>query len=557
MKSSRTFFRIGVLAISGCMIASCVDESYDLTKADYEMLLMKDGINIPIGSLELSMDSILKIDENSSSGLRVKNDMYYFSLSSQINLGDLNSHISDFSISKPGDTIVNINLNFPGVGAGQSLPAGTNQTFSQTIENRIPDYNTQIFTIKSIDLESTSFTMRNTTSGLSGNNLNQSVRIRCTPLNSVATFLVNGQPLTNGYWEINGNEETTVDLTKFDLSTEKTIKIRCEVTVLVANEGDVTLSNASPSIGVSVHFNNIDFTTAYGKIDYSMSETSIQEFEGFGDLLGGENNVLSIYNPQIILKWRENLGVPVSVNLDITAKNEATNDSVHLTGTQFSMNAAANPTSFVVDSAIIDYQNGTSNLLKINPTMLRSKFSIQTNNIPDTSFISKNLQIELESRFEIPVQFNDDLLLNVSDTIDNPFGDVVEKLGTQRDLAFGLNFDVENRIPLNVVLKLTALDDMGSSMFTEVSDTILAAGGIDANGFATQATESQAQLSISSANIDRLKDVAQFKIEFIVIGEETSNGFVTISPSDYIHIQVGALVTGGMILDLNDVDEDE
>lgn len=556
MKSSRTFFRIGVLAISGCMIASCVDESYDLTKADYEMLLMKDGINIPIGSLELSMDSILKVDENSASGLRVKNDMYYFSLSSQVNVGNLNQTISNLTLDKPGDFSTSIGLNFQGVGQGQSLPSGTNESFSQNIENQIPDFNTQFITVKKVDLKSTTFTMRNTTSGLSGNNLNQSIRIRCTPLNNVGTYLLNGQPLTNGYWEMNGNDEVTIELSKLDLTTEQTLKIQCQATIQVASYGDVTLTSSTPSINVSAQFNGIDFTTAYGKIDYTMSETNLQEFEGFGDLLGGGNNVLSIHNPQIKFKWRENLGVPVYVNMDITAKNEATNDSVSLTNTQFSMGAAANSTTFVVDSAIINNENGTSNLLKINPTMLRSKFSIRTDNTLENSFISKDLQINLESEFEIPVQFNDDLLLNVSDTIDNPFGDVVEKLGTQRDLAFGLNFDVENRIPLNVVLKLTALDDMGSSMFTEVSDTILAAGGIDANGFATQATESQAQLSISSANIDRLKDVAQFKIEFIVIGEETSNGFVTISPSDYIHIQVGALVTGGMVLDLNK-EEDE
>lgn len=556
MKSSRTFSRIGILAISGFMVASCVDESYDLTKADYEMLLMKDGINIPIGSLELTMDSILKVDENSASGLRVKNDMYYFSLSSQIDVGDLNQTISSLTLSKPGDFSTSINLNFQGVGQGQSLPAGTNESFSQNIENQIPNFNTQFIIVKKVDLKTTTFTMRNTTSGLSGNNLNQSIRIRCTPLNNVGTYLINGQPLTNGYWEMNGNDEVTVELSKLDLTTEQTLKIQCEANIQVANNGDVTLTSSTPSINVSAQFNGIDFTTAYGNIDYSMSETSIQEFEGFGDLLGGENNVLSIYNPQIKFKWRENLGVPVYVNMDITAKNESTNDSVSLTNTQFTLAAAANPNEVVVDSTIINNQNGTSDLLKINPTLLRSKFSIQTDNTLENSFISKDLQINLESEFEIPVQFNDDLNLNVSDTIDNPFKDVVEKLGTQRNLAFTLNFDVENRIPLNMMLKLTALNESGDSIFSEVSDTIFAAGGIDANGFATQATESQAQLSISSANIDQLKDVAQFKIEFMVIGEETTNGFVTISPSDYIHIQVGALVTGGMVLDLNK-EEDE
>lgn len=556
MKSSRTFSRIGILAISGFMVASCVDESYDLTKADYEMLLMKDGINIPIGRLELTMDSILKVDENSASGLRVKNDMYYFSLSSQIDVGDLNQTISNLTLSKPDDFSTSINLNFQGVGQGQSLPSGTNESFSQNIENQIPDFNTQFITVKKVDLKSTTFTMRNTTSGLSGNNLNQSIRIRCTPLNNVGTYLLNGKPLTNGYWEMNGNDEVTIGLSKLDLTTEQTLKIQCQATIQVASYGDVTLTSSTPSINVSAQFNGIDFTTAYGKIDYTMSETNLQEFEGFGDLLGGGNNVLSIHNPQIKFKWRENLGVPVYVNMDITAKNEATNDSVSLTNTQFTLAAAENSSAVVVDSAIIDYNNGTSNLLKINPTMLRSKFSIRTDNTLENSFISKDLQINLESEFEIPVQFNDDLLLNVSDTIDNPFKDVVEKLGTQRNLAFTLNFDVENRIPLNMMLKLTALNESGDSIFSEVSDTIFAAGGIDANGFATQATESQAQLSISSANIDQLKDVAQFKIEFIVIGEETSNGFVTISPSDYIHIQVGALVTGGMVLDLNK-EEDE
>ncbi len=555
MKQLRNFLTFGSIALIGNLMFSCVDESYDLEKADYQVQLLNDGIRLPVGSLELTMDSILKVDENSNSSLKVRNNAYYFSVNSQVDLSALNATISDFTLTKPQDIDQTITIPTSGNGIGYSFPAGTNQTYSSSVTSTLPNFTTSLIEVKTVNLTNTSFTMIGTTYDLGGSNRDNSITITCTPQDNVAEYWVNGEKVT-GSWTLKANESKTITIKKLDVSSSNVLNITCSANLHVAANNDLTFTGSNPRIALNVHFNSIDFETVYGKIDYSKTDSLVSDFEGFGDLLGGNQNVLSLYNPKIKFNWSENLGVPVLVNLGISAQNTVTGKSASLNNTSFTMNAVANPSLTEVGSDSIDRSNGTSNLLKINPNQIKTKYSISTDATSSNYFIAKNTNISLESTLEVPVQFGSDLLLNVTDTIDNPFLDVLDKLGDQEDLGFGINFDVTNRIPLGIRIRLVAESEAGDSLFMQQTDTIAPAGGINTSGFATQESQTATSLSFTPANIDRLKDVARFRVSFIVTASNNPYGFVTISPLDYIRINVGAIVTGGMVLDLNKQEED-
>ncbi len=537
--------------MAGLLTLSCVDSSYDLQKADYEVQLLDESIILPIGSLTLSMDSILKVDGSDSSGIRVKNNMYYFSETSRMDLTEVIGSLTGVALSKPGDYSTSVNL-LLAPSVPYTVPAGSLPTYSDTASITMPDFPTDPMNIKRVTLKNTTFTMKGTTANLGGSNLNNSITITCTPQDNVAEYYIDGIKKTS--WTLKGNEEKTIEIRSLDFTNSKVLQIAYAVNINVATAGDITVvTNPQSTMAVSIKFNGIDFETVYGKVTYSKSDTETEEFKGFGDMISG-NNVLSFYNPTIKFKWRENLGMPVNMTLAMSSKNATTGQTAALTNSTFTLAAAATPTSMVVDSFTIDRNNGTSNLFKINPSELTTGYTIQVDPNTSNHFINKNTTLEMESTFELPVQFGTDLMLNMTDTITNPFLSVLDKLAEQEDLGFGVLFDVTNRIPLGIKIRLTAENQAGSDMFYIETSQIKAAKVT--NGLASDTSMTKTRLAFTSTQVDQFKDVARFRVGFILQSGTSDKDYVALQPTDYISIAVAAEITGGVNLDLNKKEEE-
>lgn len=551
MKSLRNCIRNGSLALAGLLTVSCVDSSYDLEKADYAVQVLDESIILPIGSLTLSMDSILKVDENDSKGIRVKNNMYYFSETTSVDLTEMIGSLTGVSLNKPSDYSTSVNLlNAPSVP--YTVPAGNLPTYSGTASVTMPDFPTDPMNIKQVTLKNTTFTMKGTTVNLSGTALDNSITITCTPQDNVAEYYIDGVKSTS--WTMKGNEEKTIEIKSLDFTNSKALQIAYVVNINVATAGDITVvNNRQSSMSVSIKFNGIDFETVYGKVTYSKSDSETEEFEGFGDMISG-NNVLSLYNPSIKFKWRENLGMPVNMTMAISSRNATTGQTAALSNSTFTLAAAPTTTSMVVDSFTIDRNNGTSNLFKINPSELTTGYTIQVDPNTSNHFINKNTTLEMESTFELPVQFGTDLMLNITDTITNPFLSVLDKLAEQEDLGFGVTFDVTNRIPLGIKIRLTAENEAGSDMFYIETSMIKAAKVT--NGLASDTSMTKTKLVFTPDQVDQFKDVARFRVGFILQSGTSDMDYVALQPTDYINIAVAAEITGGVNLDLNKKEEE-
>ncbi len=551
MKPLRILTRSGSVALMCFLAYSCVDESYDLKKADYEVQLLDDAISLPMGSLELKMDSILKVDKNDSTGLQVKGNMYYLSSTSKMDVSDLNNQLTGFTLTKPGDVSTNVTM-FTASSVPFDIPQGT-LSYSGTTSLMLPNFTTDLINVKRVTLKNTFFTMRGATTNLSGTNLNNNIIITCTPQDQVAEYYVDGVKVTNS-WQMKANEDKVVEIRSLNVTNSSVLTIKCDVAINVPSNGAIkVVNNVQSSMAVTVKFTGIDFDAVYGKVTYSKSDSDTQEIKGMSDLINGNANVLSLYNPSIKFKWSDNLGVPVGVNFGMSTKNTNSGQTASLSNNNFIMAAAATPTSMVTDSFTIDRNNGTSNLFKINPTEMTVSYSMNTNNSTVNSFIPKNLKLSLESTFTLPLQFGSDLLLNVStDTITNPFLSILDKLADQPNLGFGVVFDVINRIPLGIKIRLTAENQAGGTLyFIETSDIKPAKVVNSPLGFATDTTMTKTRLAFNPTQVEQFKNVARFRANFIISASQSSSSFVTLSPQDYIHLNVGAEITGGVNLDLN------
>jgi hypothetical protein len=132
--------------------------------------------------------------------------------------------------------------------------------------------------------------------------------------------------------------------------------------------------------------------------------------------------------------------------------------------------------------------------------------------------------------------------------------DSQEFLEDQEDLTVGLNLNVKNRIPLNLKLRLTALDADSVALFAVSSGDIKAAAPIDpATGFATGFSQTSTQISLSPAHTSLFKRTNKMRVEFLITASD-QNPFVTVQPSDYIELAVGLQMEGGLVVDFKSED---
>jgi len=551
MKPLRLFFRSSSIALLCMLTFSCVDQTYDTTKISTKAEILENGMDLPIGAFEVTMDSIFK--DMDKSILKVKNGVYTFCVGGAMDLAAVNSSLSGFTpatIPSPSPTTVNL-IDASTYIVPYIVPTTFDQSPYSTAIVNLPDFKTTMMNpVDSILLASTSFTMSATTSSnLGGTDKNGSIQITCEPVGNVAEYYDMTTKAKLNSWTMSANSSKQVGIRVLKPVLGNSIQIKCTARIHPTSNGALTItSNAMTTISVSVVFSAIDFQTVYGKVNYSKTDISTDSFDAFGSM--AENgNVLSFYNPTLKMYTNSNLGVPIKLNLTMSTKNTSTNVTASLAGTNFTMLAPANSASSRTNVFTIDQPNNNlANLFKINPDQITMGYTIQADPLTSNHFINKSTFLTISDTLEIPLKFGNDFRINMGDTIDNPFLDALDQLDQQENLAFGFLLNVTNRIPLTLKVKMTGLGANGASVFVIQSADIRGGDQIDANGFAQDTAFTSTELAFTRTQINQFKDVPKFKVEFIVSASTGTSG-VAIRPSDYIKIEVAGRISGGVLID--------
>lgn len=551
MKPLQLVLKSSALAFLCMLTFSCVDDTYDTTNINTTAEILQNGMDLPIGTLNKTMEDIFK--DMDKSVLKVKNGVYTFCVGGEMDLAAVNSALSGFapaSIPNPAATVVNMIDGTSAPSVPSNVPVGTTN-YSGSTSVTLPNFKTDMMNpVDSILLEGTTFTMRASTNNLGGTGLNNAITITCTPTGNAAEYydVVTKARITS--WTMQANTDKQVGIRVLKPASGSSLQINCAAALNVSTLGSVTITaKAMTSLSVSVSFSAVDFKTVYGKVNYSKTDTNTDDFDAFGSM-AADGNVLSFYNPTLKMYTNSNLGVPIRLNLTMSTKNSKTNATASLTGTNFTMLPAANPASSKSNVFTIDQPtNHLADLFKINPDKITMGYTIQADPTTSNHFINKSTFLTISDTLEIPLKFGNDFRVNMGDTIKNPFLDVLDQLADQKDLAFAFALKVTNRIPLSLKLKMTGLDENDLEKFSIESGTIRGGDQIDANGFAQDTAVTSTELAFTKTQIDQFKYVPKFKVEFVVSASTGANG-VAIRPEDYIQIEVSGRISGGVLIDL-------
>jgi len=555
MKNLRSFSLIFAVALTGLITHSCIEEQYDLNNLSKRMELFGNSLAFPVGSTTVRLNSLIGGLGIDTSILKVQNGTYVFQYSGNMDMSAMTNSLTNFALGSPTKLVNSINLyDATDVPATPFDIPPMDYTFNASTSMTLPNFSTDLIRIDSIDLTNTVLRITASSVGLGGPKLNDCLSITYTAQGNGTDYYING--VKKDTWTVDMGDTAFVEIKKVRLAADgsSSLSLNQHVKLSIASAGDVVATeNIQTKLIYTMEFvNPIDFDVVYGKINYSMAnDLDPINFSALGTILG-DNDVLSFYNPRIELNTVGNLGVPIDIKLNMGTENSKTGQTRNLTNTAFRMEPAANASEIKVNTFVIDRENGTSDLFKINPDRITMGYDVKTDTTTTYNhFLAKSSQFNLDYKMEIPFQFGGDLLLNLGTTINAPLESVLSALEDQDSLSIGIALNVTNRIPLALKLRLTALNEDSVALFTAESDTITAGGPIDPQtGFATDSVITNTDLTLTPAQINFLQDTKKFRIAFTVTANNQA-AFISVQPSDYIQIKLGVRADGGVVLDLD------
>jgi len=555
MKPFRFLLKNCALALLCFTTFSCIDNSYNLTDLSGKAELFKNSLSAPAGTIKINLDSVIGGLDVDTSTLKVQNGTYVFGYSGAFEFGGISEALNDFNLAPLNGFSTSVPLFDASV-----LPPNTplpfdlvpmSYEYSTPINIDLPNFTTDLISVDSISLQTTTIKISVSEEGLGGNNLENSISITFATLGTGADYYINGEKVTS--WTVKMNQSVTVEIRKLRLSGDNNkLELDPLVVLNVAELGDVQATELiQTKMNVNIEYpNGLDYDVVWGQVHYNLPKNQISpiHFDGLGKIMS-ENDTLSIYNPKLILTTKGNIGVPIDLTLDMKTTNSTTgNSSPGLTDPTIHMLAASDTSDFTPHTYTLQRENGTAELFKINPDIIQLSYSAQTvNKEGESYFISKKSQLSMSYRMEIPLQFGSDLKISVDTTLENPFKDKLDKLENQTNLSASILLNIQNRIPLNMQIILKALDANDQLLFTVQTDRINASA-VNEAGLATDFTETDTEITLTPAQINKLKDTKMFSVSFVVTAKQGVES-VTVQPSDYITIKIGGKLSGGVLLD--------
>ena len=284
--------------------------------------------------------------------------------------GSTNS-LSDFGL--PTISPINGSVNLYTVPGSPEYPFDIptmDISYPTNVSMPLPSFSTTLIEVDSITLTNTILHISLDNEGLDGPGLSQSVSITFTPQGTGADYYIGNDKKTS--WTVNMGESVDVEIRKLRLTSGSgNLSMNVSTRMNITNPGDVQATQAQTRMLYNMSVSSIDFDVVYGKVDYSKPAANLDpiSFNALGSILG-VNDVLSFYNPKSPLSTSGNIGVPIDFTMSMGTSNSKTLDTRSLSNTTFHMVPAANAQETKVNTFVIDKDNGTSNLFKINPDQI-------------------------------------------------------------------------------------------------------------------------------------------------------------------------------------------
>ena len=335
-------------------------------------------------------------------------------------------------------------------------------------------------------------------------------------------------PITKGYDTIsdiavlnsNGTYATQYDLENYDFNLYIESKdlyntIRVKSKLNIKSNSNYIIYKYNEELDISFTFTNLDFQEIngyFGNKTYTIEKEEVkldQEIFDFYDKIEGD---FLLTNPNLGFNIYNSMGIPLSLNMNIEAKDENNNkESISISN---KIKEALNKDgSFTETKSLVNKDNSNIvNFVNLPPSeglVIDGSFSINPDGINYNNFIMNTSEIYGNISIELPFQMSADQMV-ITDTFD------IQEIDLDVNLASAnLIMNYESNIPIAFDVSLIFIDSNYLEIGRNSGQMSIKSCNIDANGYSVSTIKDIFSLGLSEKilqELDKVKAVI-FKIE--------------------------------------------
>ena len=564
------------------LVASCVNEEYDLSNVNPEITLCESGLAFPVGSTQkITIKDLLDSSDNTifSKG---EDGTIYITSNGTIAVEKAIPSLLDFSGVKLEDLTYKKDHLYskesvvipPALGDGEFvIPDGI-----------LPkkNFEKQVFDVEfSIDLPKEIKSVRNLV-------LNKDAKVEITvsvkdPFISkgslvpdvdvdLSEFLkiegvdgaINLSDLAldekNGYtstkvYNIQGlNIDFSEFTDKIDIVKKSTISGSISLTGGVTDRATLEKSS-NMEFDLVVTFRDITIDKVEANVDYQLDAINqVVDLTSLPEILRSKDVCLDVYNPYIVLDLNTNTGIPLNVTLSLVPYKDGapvpSSDMVAELVIPASESSDKSVSQKIWIGGINDglgsdihfVQANISNFLKLSPDSIHVSIEAGTDPAGISIFdATADYFVNMDYKLAVPLSFGPDFRVALSDTIDVSGAGIEDILQWNQVQLVG---SVTNSLPLQFDIEILMLDASGAVIPAEQTKQTITSCNKDGS-----ANVSPLDILLAAKSATSLSPLEKMKISFVIASKGVSG--VPITDESYVQASLSVKLPKGITLGRN------
>lgn len=573
----KNLLKLLTLPIALYLLSSCIDDKYDLGEVDMTIqiggnslafpLLNKDQIRVDILMSSFEMEDLIESSEDGSYALSMTDNL------------DFAKSLPDFreSINFKGslvDYTKTIPLSKAPISTQKRLASSP---ISYKLDHKIPadiGIDTKdIISLKVVEIENAFFKLEFDLEALANASMTMKIEFP-----KIYVFKEGQENLTdniyedkNATFEDGKYEMPILELKSLDFSDKifnqggdndfkDTILLSCNLNIDIPTSGVLP---SSPSLILTASATEFSLVSAVGRADLEIGKTrQTLVLDEVPEFLRSEGTVLDLLNPHLLFELNSNAGFPVNGTLKIVpyitvdGKKEEVTDAIQVV--PFNLPKSMNPKVTLNVKYWIAKNDENMPKGEDYEFILSENLPKMFKRLPDSiivfmdgdldvnqdHIIDVNANYVANGKYElkIPFSFGSEFQIALADTIDIP--SVISDLLDDRGLElFG---EIENSIPLELELKMSALDENDNKIeLATTKNTIKSASSTG------DSVKSPIEISLKREKASESK-ITRLIMSFKTTSPNTSEDGALIEGHDFIIADIKVRIPDGITVDLND-----
>ena len=354
-----------------------------------------------------------------------------------------------------------------------------------------------------------------------------------------------------------------IDLSGFDFSAGEDLAGSISLTGAVEAENpEIDLASLDGDIVIDLNagIRNIKIERIEANVDYAVEGINEKvELTGLPDFVKGEDFVLDLADPHLVLSVETNVGIPVSGDLQIIpviagAADEDAQIKAHI---ELPCVESAAETETVVfwfggdksrcPAGYTFVEADINKLIRRIPDEIQLSLTAGTD--PDKASVvepAADYVLDIDYDFVIPLEFGEDLHIEISDTLANLpaiMGQLLEKNPVQ------LAGNITSSLPLALELSIDMLDD-NQNVIALNKPAVQAISPCGADG---SAAVSPLDLTLDVKKGSSVKGLSALKLTFKVTAPNATG--IPVDESDFVQAELKLSVPEGITVDIAEITE--